>query len=112
MTYEDAIVEDKCAQAPIEEQCKNALEHYRGISRIAMHSSSLIECCIEEYPTLRKQAAQLRPVVEALSWAITFLLNNASDDVIALPFNTQMLLKYKQTLTAARAVLGEVRDGK
>lgn len=58
-SYEDAIVEDKCVQAPLDEQCRNALEHYHGIARVAMHWSSLIEKAIKEYPALQADRKRL-----------------------------------------------------
>lgn len=64
MSYEDAIVEDKCCQAPLEEQCDNALKHYEGISRVAMHWNSLIAKAITEYPALLADRERLEWLIE------------------------------------------------
>ncbi len=97
-TYEDAIVEDKCVQAPLDEQCRNALKHYQGIARIAMHWDSLIEKAIKEYPTLKKERDELKYKLDEGMTGKQMTINSLQGEKAALQID----------LADCKRVLGEL----
>ncbi len=99
MNYEDALVEDNCAQASLESISKDALAHYEGISKAVSHWNSFIARAIKEYPDLKHVEEAFLSLVEKhepiVEYCVKNNIGNIGDDPCVALFEEYKKLKNK-----------------